>query len=106
MNRSLPTQLKFNTPGFLKLILTTLFVSLLLGGYTRANAEEAQRVEVMSVPPQEAFFIKEKTQTTQTTLPPASNSQEHEHNLAPTRNSAPPTLNYPSANLAKPNTRS
>jgi len=98
MNKSLPTQFKFNTPGFLKLILTTLFVSLLLGGYTRANAEEAQQVEVMSVPPQEAFFIKEKTQTTF--------SQENGHNLAPTRNSVPRTLNFPSANLAKPNTRS
>lgn len=103
MNNSLPTQPKFNTPGFLKLTLTTLFLSLLLGGYTRANAGEAQQVEVMSVPPQEAFFIKEKTQTT---LPPASNSQQNGHSLSPTRNYVPPTLNAPSATLVRPNTRS
>ncbi|MBO3459267.1 hypothetical protein G7B40_007115 [Aetokthonos hydrillicola Thurmond2011] len=55
-------QFKFNTSSVLKLTLVTLALSLLVGGYAKANAEPAQKDEVLSVPPQEAFYIQEKTQ--------------------------------------------
>src|SRR5579859_5979767 len=108
MQKFLPTQFKFNTTGFLKLSLLTLFVSLLLGGYGQANAESAPKDEVISIPPQEAYFIQEKTHTTSgsydsrsqhsntlgnsAALPSVSNNWKNEQNLAKKANSgAQPT---------------
>jgi hypothetical protein len=54
-------QTKFNTCNLVKLGLISLALSLSLGTNTQARAGE---VEVLSVPPQEAFFIEEKTATT------------------------------------------
>jgi hypothetical protein len=64
MNTFMPIHLKFNPYSFLKLSLITLTLLLLVGGYTRANAESAPKVEVISVPPQEAFYIEKKKPAT------------------------------------------
>jgi len=103
MKKFLPIQFKFNTSGFLKLSLLTLFVSLLLGGYSQANAQSAPKDEVISVPPQEAFFIQEKTHTTSggddsrsqhsntlgnsAALPHMSNNWKNDQNLVKKANS-------------------
>ncbi|MBO3460405.1 MAG: hypothetical protein KME33_25485 [Aetokthonos hydrillicola CCALA 1050] len=56
--------LQFNASNFLrKLRFITLVPALLLGSLTRANAELAQKDEVMSIPPQEPFFIEETKHT-------------------------------------------
>lgn len=74
MNNFLPIQVKFNTLGFVKFSLVSLALSLSLGAYTQANAQSVpkEEVEVISVPPQEAYFI-EKTETTS----PVNNSDSH-----------------------------
>lgn len=64
MNKFIQIQLKLNSFGFLKLTLITLAMLLSFGAYTRANAESATEMEVITVPPQEAFFIEDKTQGT------------------------------------------
>ncbi|GAB1541371.1 hypothetical protein NUACC21_40420 [Scytonema sp. NUACC21] len=64
MNKFIQIQLKLNSFGFLKLTLITLAMLLSFGAYTRANAESATEMEVLSVPAQEAFFIEDKTQGT------------------------------------------
>ncbi|GAA6616257.1 hypothetical protein [Scytonema sp. NUACC26] len=61
MKNLLAQQTKFTTRSFVKLGLISLALSLSLGTYTQARADE---VEVLSVPSQEAFFIEEKTATT------------------------------------------
>ncbi|MBW4634509.1 MAG: hypothetical protein KME30_22145 [Iphinoe sp. HA4291-MV1] len=65
MNKFLPIQFKFNTRDLLKLGLLSLALSLSLGAYTQANAQSVSKeeVKVISVPPQEAYYI-EKTQAT------------------------------------------
>jgi hypothetical protein len=96
MNKSMQIKFKLNTYSLLKLSFITLALSLLLGGYTRANAQSAPKDEVLSIPPQEAFFIKEKTQTpsqspdkntliNSTVLTRASNNLKNGQNLAPVK---------------------
>ena len=103
MNKFLPIQFKFNISGLLKLSLLTLFISPLLGVYTQANAEPAPKDEVISVPPQEAFFIQKRTRArsggydsdsqhrntsgNRNTLPRVSNNWKNEQNLAKKANS-------------------
>ncbi|MGH7998095.1 MAG: hypothetical protein ACREPR_01330 [Brasilonema sp.] len=104
MNKFLPIQFKFNTRSLLKFGLLSLALLLSLGAYTQANAQSVpkEKVEVISVPPQEAYFI-EKTQTTSpnnkpasndgktsgnnTTLPRVSNNSENLQGFARTTNS-------------------
>lgn len=59
-----PNHLKLNTNRFLKLSLTTVALSMVLGSYTRANAEPAAKVEVISIPSQEAYYIEKKAPQT------------------------------------------
>lgn len=61
MSQFQPQQSKFNTRSFVKLGLISLALSLSLGTSTRASAEQ---VEIISVPPQEAFFVEDKTAAT------------------------------------------
>lgn len=106
MNTFLPFHVKFDSRKLLRLSLITLTLSLVVGGYSQANAEPA-KVEVISVPPQEAFYVEKKTPATpssynsdsvegkisetSTTLPRVSNTSKKEHNPV---------------NTAKPNARS
>ncbi len=103
MNEFLPIQFKFNISGFLKLSLLTPFMSLLLGGYTQANAQSAPKGEVISIPPQEAYFIQKRTHATsgsydsgsqhrntsgnRTALPRVTNNWKNDQNLAKKANS-------------------
>ncbi|GAB1541365.1 hypothetical protein NUACC21_40360 [Scytonema sp. NUACC21] len=61
MSQFLPQQSKFSTRSFVKLGLISLALSLSLGTHSRAHAEQ---VEIISVPPQEAFFVEDKTAAT------------------------------------------
>ncbi|GAA6618857.1 hypothetical protein [Scytonema sp. NUACC26] len=63
MNKFLQIQLKLNTFNFLKLSLLTLAILLSFGAYNRANAESESEVEVISVPPQEAYYIEDKNRS-------------------------------------------
>ncbi|KAB8315072.1 hypothetical protein SD81_034335 [Tolypothrix campylonemoides VB511288] len=74
MNKCVPLQVKFNAVGFVKFSLVSLALSLSFGAYQEANAQSAPKgeVEVISVPPQEAYFI-EKPQATS----PVNNSDSH-----------------------------
>ncbi len=96
MNTLMPIHSKFNLYSCVKLSLITLVLSLLTGGYTRANAESAPKVEVISVPPQEAFYVEQKTpvassgyksssvdskiSNTRTALPGVANNCKNEQN--------------------------
>ncbi|KAF3884173.1 MULTISPECIES: hypothetical protein [Nostocales] len=60
MNKYIQIQLKLNTFNFLKLSLIALAVLFSFGTYTRANAESESGVEVISIPPQEAYYTEEK----------------------------------------------
>ncbi|KAF3887376.1 MULTISPECIES: hypothetical protein [Nostocales] len=104
MKNLLTQQPKFNTRNVVKLGLISLALSLSLGTYTRAYAEE---VEVLSIPPQEAFFIEDKTATTsgndeapsqgvttstdETTLPDMPHNTEHLQSSGNTANAVPAT---------------
>lgn len=74
MNKCVPIQVKFNAVGFVKFSLVSLALSLSFGAYTQANAQSVPNgeVEVISIPPQEAYFI-EKPQATS----PVNNSDSH-----------------------------
>jgi hypothetical protein len=124
MNYFLPIQVKFNALGFVKFGLVSLALSLSLGAYTQANAQSVpnEEVEVISVPPQEAYFI-EKTQATSpvnnsapqnrktlgdsTTLAGVSNGRQKSQGFGNIVNSVPSTLNSSShtklsTNVSKP----
>ncbi|ARV57797.1 hypothetical protein BZZ01_03365 [Nostocales cyanobacterium HT-58-2] len=110
MDKFLLIQFKFDTRSLLKFGLLTLAVSFSLGAYTQANAQSApqQEVEVISVPPQEAYYV-EKTQaaspsnntTSQngktlghsTAWPRISNRSENLHSSKKTANSLTNPLN-------------
>lgn len=74
MNKFVPLQVKFNALGFVKFSLVSLALSLSFGAYTQVNAQSVPKgeLEVISVPPQEAYFIQ-KTQATS----PVNNSDSH-----------------------------
>jgi hypothetical protein len=64
MNKILPIQLRFKTHILLSLI-TLALLPLLLGVSTQANAESVtEEVEVLSIPPQEAYYIEDNMQET------------------------------------------
>lgn len=65
MNNFQPIQFKFNTHSLLKFGLLSLALLLPLGTYTQANANPVpkEQVEVISVPPQEAYFVEKKQAT-------------------------------------------
>ncbi|MUG95235.1 hypothetical protein F7734_23885 [Scytonema sp. UIC 10036] len=102
MKNLLAQQTKFNTRNIVKLGLISLALSLSLGTNTQARAGE---VEVLSIPPQEAFFIEEKTATTsgndntasqgvtkstdETTLPGKPYDEENLQSFGNTANSSP-----------------
>ncbi|KAB8332426.1 hypothetical protein SD80_017630 [Scytonema tolypothrichoides VB-61278] len=104
MNNFLAIQFKFNTHSLLKFGLLSLALLLPLGTYTQANANPVpnEQVEVISVPPQEAYFIEKKQATSSgsqtgsqdgktsgngTTLPHVPNSSENLQGLARTTTS-------------------
>lgn len=103
MNKYLPIQFKSNIYSLIKLSLLTIFVSLLLGSHARANAESTQKDEVLSIPPQDAYFVEDKTQATHernnlgnnTTLPLVSNSMKKKLPVAPAPSSVPHNLQSP-----------
>lgn len=99
MNNSQAIQFKFNTRSLLKCGLLSLALLLPLGTYTQANANPIpkEQVEVISVPPQEAYFVEKKQPTSSssqtdsqdgntsgngTKLPGVSNSSENLQGLA------------------------
>lgn len=103
MSRSMQNQLKFKTSSLLKVSFVTLTLTMLLGGYARANAESTQKDEVLSIPPQEAFYIQDKTQpasqasdkntlTSRAVLTRASNNLKNGQNLAPVKNCVSSTV--------------
>ncbi len=108
MNKFLQIQLKLNTFNFLKLSLITLAMLLSFGAYTRANAESESVVEVISVPPQEAYYTEDKTQSSSSgdrSNLENENTSGNDNLYAPdslensqnanTANSTPCTLNLP-----------
>lgn len=111
MNKYLPIQFKFNANSFLKLSLLTLSVSLLMGSYTRANAQSVQD-EVLSIPPREAYYVEDNTQATSNSparnslgnsaaLPRVSSSLKNGNKPATTPSSVPGTLNSPSGERSR-----
>ncbi|BAY47202.1 hypothetical protein SAMD00079811_48190 [Scytonema sp. HK-05] len=74
MNKCVPLQVKFNALSFVKFSLVSLALSLSFGAYTQANAQSVPKgeVEVISVPPQEAYFIEKPQETS-----PVNNSDSH-----------------------------
>jgi hypothetical protein len=112
----LPIQQKSNSYGLVKWSSVALALLLSMGTLTRVNAQAVPEAEVISIPPQEAFFIEDKTQN-----PPSvdnsdlenkntvdeserkqvvSHTLERRQNLANVNNSTKSTtlntLNYPS----------
>jgi hypothetical protein len=62
MSKILPIQPKSNSYGFLKWSLVAAVLLLSMGAFTRANAQAVpEEAEVLSLPPQEAFVIEDKT---------------------------------------------
>ncbi|GAB1545166.1 hypothetical protein NUACC21_78420 [Scytonema sp. NUACC21] len=62
MKDFLPIQLRFQAHILLILITLTL-LPLFLGAFTQVNAQSVtEEVEVLSIPPQEAYFIEDRTQ--------------------------------------------
>ncbi len=119
MNKCVPIQVKFNAVGFVKFTLVSLALSLSFGAYTQANAQSVPKgeVEVISIPPQEAYFI-EKPQATSpvnnsdshnrktfgdtTTLARVSNTRQKVHGVTNIGNSVPSSRN--SSNYTKSHT--
>ncbi|GAA6620137.1 hypothetical protein [Scytonema sp. NUACC26] len=76
MNKFLPIQLRFKTYILLSLITLTL-LPLFLGAYTQAKAQSTtEEVEVLSIPPQEAYYIEDKTQESFSSDEPSSYPEE------------------------------
>ncbi|MBW4625015.1 MAG: hypothetical protein KME49_05765 [Brasilonema octagenarum HA4186-MV1] len=65
MNDFLAIQFKFNTRSLLKFGLLSLALLLPVGTYTQANANSVpkEKVEVISIPREEAYFIEKKQPT-------------------------------------------
>jgi hypothetical protein len=78
MNQFLQFPLKISAFNFLKLSSIVLAILLSYGVYSRANAESKSEVEVLSVPPQEAYYVEDKNQ---------SNSSSDRSNLQNEQNS-------------------
>jgi hypothetical protein len=124
MNKFVPIQVKFNAVGFVKFSLVSLALSLSFGAYTQANAQSVPKgeVEVISVPPQEAYFIEKPQETSPvnnsdspngktfadtTTLARVSNSTQKIQGVGNIVNSVPTSRNSSShtksyTNVSKP----
>jgi hypothetical protein len=64
MNKFLPIQFQLNGRSFLKLGLISLALSLSVGTSAQVQAQSVPELEVLSVPPQEAFLIEDKSSVT------------------------------------------
>ncbi|MBP5972444.1 hypothetical protein HW132_06785 [Brasilonema sp. CT11] len=116
MNDFLAIQFKFNTRSLLKFGLLSLALLLPVGTYTQANANSVpkEKVEVISIPREEAYFIEKKQPTSSgsqtdsqdgnnsgngTTLPNVPKRQENLQGLVGTTNPVykkkQPQLAYP-----------
>ncbi|MEC4818023.1 MAG: hypothetical protein SAK29_32850 [Scytonema sp. PMC 1069.18] len=62
MIKVLPIQQKSNSYSFVKWSSVAVALLLSMGTLTRVNAQAVPEAEVISIPPQEAFFIEDKTQ--------------------------------------------
>ncbi|MEC4816198.1 MAG: hypothetical protein SAK29_23460 [Scytonema sp. PMC 1069.18] len=60
MNQFLPAQFQLNNRSFIKIGVTSLALSLSVGAGNSAYAQPVPQIEVLSVPPQEAFLMEDK----------------------------------------------
>jgi hypothetical protein len=77
MKKFLPIQLRFKAHILLSLI-TLALLPLFFGAYTQANAQSVtEEVEILSIPPQEAYYIEDKTHETFRSDEPSSHLEEN-----------------------------